>query len=213
MGTRYAIKYGTLRPAIENSASKSYENTDVQGEIVKLPYEKEIDSLYTIVEDLGNGLWQDIITGFVFGSKVISHQEAQISEDDIEAWLILGHHNYSYDGVARSHYDYDFEDITPYIMFCTLKTRSMVDKVRKKLYEKENKVKEAFNLYQSRLMINEENLDVKNSEVNQEIRKLAEVRDQLESEQSLEEPIFIRNDVIGKLFGNDSVIRNESKVR
>ena len=140
-----------------------------------------------------------------FGSKVISHQEAQISEDDIEAWLILGHHNYSYDGVARSHYDYDFEDITPYIMFCTLKTRSMVDKVRKKLYEKENKVKEAFNLYQSRLMINEENLDVKNSEANQEIRKLAEV--------SLEEPIFIRNDVIGKLSGNDSVIRNESKVR
>jgi len=193
MGKRYAIKYGTLKPVIEKVAGKSYGNDDEQVETVNLPYDKEIDSLYTIVEDFGNGLWQDTITGFIYGSKVIGHLETKMSEDDIETWLILGHHNYSYDGVARNYYDYDFENITSYIMFCTLKTRSMVDKVQKKLREKENIVKEAFNLYQSRLS-DGENLEGKNSEVSQEIRRLTELRNQLESKQILDEPIFIRKE-------------------
>ena len=147
VGERYAVRYEAVVPGIgreTTTINKSFDISQIHS-ICGLPHDEEIDSLYTIVEYLGNGLWKDTITGFVFGTKMTVHPEFGVNSDNPKSMLILEGKWVTEDApMYPSVYKASpFEKITPYIAFCTIKTRGKAKEIVKKLADYERIVSEA----------------------------------------------------------------------
>ncbi len=169
VGERYAVRYEAVAPGIgkeTTTVNKSFDISQTHS-ICGLSRDEKIDSLYTIVEYLGDGLWKDTVTGFVFGTEMLVHPEFGVNPDSPKSMLILEGNWVTEDAaIYPSVYKASpFEKITPYIAFCTIKTRVKVQEIIKKLADYERMVSEADKKYRESEIVNSTELIVEEDDI------------------------------------------------
>lgn len=168
MGKKYAIKYSDLEAGVYRSEDFYHP---AMGNGVKclpicyFPKDEKFDSLYTIVESVGDGVYRDTITGVLYTVRPFIHPtdksgyyvgssssnggfgdepDASIEELDPNA-PVIGL-NYRYERVSKDNNNMNWisplQKVTPAILAETLKTRSAARQVTERLRSFESMVRE-----------------------------------------------------------------------